>query len=333
MNPDNIDKIRLFVGPMSKEIVDVSIDYEKKTSHSLGLIPSRRQIEFQGGYVNNWKTEEFTQYIAEKNSNITLVRDHGGPGQGSNPDDGLESLRHDIHSGFKFLHIDPWKTVNSIEAGIQKTSNIINYCCNISDTIDFEVGTEESIFPYSPDDLEHILAKLKMILGDKFNRIKYGVVQSGVKISGTKNIGNFDPKRLNHMTQICRHYNLISKEHNGDYLTTSEIGQRVNQGLDCINIAPEFGVAQTKILLEGGLVSLSDALRVCKEVNKFSKWIPEEHKSVPPDRMIVEVSGHYCFTKEPFKSAISQIKEKLSMHLFERFDEIYRAWDTLDDKN
>jgi len=332
MKPDNTDKIRLFVGPMSKEIVDIAIEYDKK-KNPLGLIPSRRQIENSGGYVNNWSTSEFSHYVKSRNSNICLVRDHGGPGQGSESDDGLESLRSDIASQFDILHIDPWKTCKTLEQGIEKTESLIRLCCRLSGNIIFEVGTEEAIFPYTDKDLDTILSRLQKRLGDKFERVKYAVIQSGVKISGTENVGNFDPNRLERMVKIVKNYGLLSKEHNGDYLTAPQIQVRSMLGLDSINIAPEFGVAQTRLLLQEGLISLDDALKTCKEVDKFSKWIPEEYKHVPPERMIVEVSGHYCFTKEPFKSAISQIKEKLSMHLFERFDEIYRAWDTLDDKN
>ena len=56
---------RLFVGPMSREIVDIVIEYSKKKS-PLGLIPSRRQIEHTGGYVNDWSTSDFSQHVKEK---------------------------------------------------------------------------------------------------------------------------------------------------------------------------------------------------------------------------------------------------------------------------
>ena len=49
MNP------KLFIGPMSKEIVDAVIDYPVP----LGLIPSRRQVDYENGYVNGWVTETF----------------------------------------------------------------------------------------------------------------------------------------------------------------------------------------------------------------------------------------------------------------------------------
>jgi hypothetical protein len=317
---------RLFVGPMSKEIVDIVIDYAKERN-TLGLIPSRRQIEYSGGYVNDWTTSEFSHYVKSRNSNICLVRDHGGPGQGSVPDDGLESFRNDVISQFDILHIDPWKTCKTVEEGIEKTERLIRSCCRLSENITFEVGTEESIFPYSERDLDLILGSLQEVLKDEFDRVKYAVIQSGVKISGTENVGNFDERRLEKMVKVVKKYGLFSKEHNGDYLTTNEIQNRSALGLDSINIAPEFGVAQTRILLKSGLVSLEEALETCKTINKFSKWIPENLRHDPPDELIVDVSGHYCFTKDPFRESVGLVKEELTRHLFSRFDEIHSAWE------
>ena len=50
------------------------------------LIASRRQIDcdsFGGGYVENWSTEEFSEYVKknDRSKNIILARDHGGPWQ------------------------------------------------------------------------------------------------------------------------------------------------------------------------------------------------------------------------------------------------------------
>ena len=50
------------------------------------MIASRRQIdssELGGGYVNNWTTESFSNYVKKKDKkkNVVLCRDHGGPWQ------------------------------------------------------------------------------------------------------------------------------------------------------------------------------------------------------------------------------------------------------------
>ena len=84
-------KPRLFIGPMSKEIVDAVIDFP----WPLGLIPSRRQVDHESGYVNGWVTETFCNYVRSKRKDILLVRDHGGPNQGYKVDNGIElSLIH-----------------------------------------------------------------------------------------------------------------------------------------------------------------------------------------------------------------------------------------------
>ena len=52
----------LGVGPMSQNIVDVTIEIADKYNAPLMLIASRRQVDSQlhgGGYVNNWTTETF----------------------------------------------------------------------------------------------------------------------------------------------------------------------------------------------------------------------------------------------------------------------------------
>ena len=320
---------RLFVGPMSKEIVDIAAEFSRDKERMLGLIPSRRQIENTGGYVNSWTTKAFSEYTKKQNKDLLLVRDHGGPGQGNIIDDGIESLGVDIKSGFSVLHIDPWKTVKTVKEGIEKTSKIILECNRSNKDILYEIGTEEAIYPYTPEQLDQIIIETKKSVGNASKNIAYGVVQSGVQISGTKNIGNFDPSRLRRMTNVCKAHGLISKEHNGDYLSLEEIKARVSQGLDCINIAPEFGVIQTKLLMEHAFSEdqKENAYKVCKESKKYAKWIPADMKLDPPVDMIVNVSGHYSFTKEPFASSIPLIQLQLRHVLFKRFEEIVSCWD------
>ena len=50
---------------MSKNIVDSIIEFQINQILKVGLIPSRRQIEYDGGYCNNWTTEEFSKYASD----------------------------------------------------------------------------------------------------------------------------------------------------------------------------------------------------------------------------------------------------------------------------
>ena len=113
----------LGVGPMSKNCIDASIEISNEHNIPLMLIASRRQIdsnESGGGYVNNWTTEKFSEYvkICDKNKNIILCRDHGGPWQNDyeknnklNFHEAMESAKKsfavDIKSNFQIIHIDP----------------------------------------------------------------------------------------------------------------------------------------------------------------------------------------------------------------------------------
>ena len=66
---------KYYIGPMSKNTVDAVIEFDG----NFGFIPSRRQVDYNGGYVNDWSTGEFAKYV---NGRIPIQRDHGGIGQG-----------------------------------------------------------------------------------------------------------------------------------------------------------------------------------------------------------------------------------------------------------
>ena len=117
--------MKFFFGPMSKNVVDSIIEFSLiNPDINITLIPSRRQIEYNGGYVNNWTTSEFAKYVKERNSKIKIERDHSGPSQGTNIDDGFESLKEDAKY-FDIIHIDPWKYCDNIEDGIEWTAKMI----------------------------------------------------------------------------------------------------------------------------------------------------------------------------------------------------------------
>ena len=49
----------LGVGPMSKNCVDAVLDLSKESIFPIMLISSRRQIDYDSGYVNNWNTKNY----------------------------------------------------------------------------------------------------------------------------------------------------------------------------------------------------------------------------------------------------------------------------------
>ena len=214
--------VKYFIGPMSKNIVDAIVEFCANTGNTIAFIPSRRQVEWDGGYVNNWTTEEFSKYV----TTLPLQRDHSGPGQGNNDDDGLESLAHDAKY-FQLIHIDPWKKYPGYVDGLEQTIKMIKFALEINPQLIFEVGTEEAIRPFEADELNQLVIDLWAALPkETYKQIKYLVIQSGTSLKGTNQTGNYDAERLKEMVKVAQRHDLISKEHNGDYIPVEIIKEK-----------------------------------------------------------------------------------------------------------
>ena len=175
---------RLHVGPMSKNVVDSILKFSKDSGLDVGLIPSRRQIEYGGGYVNNWTTKNFSRYVGGR---LFITRDHAGPNQGAVKDIGYKSLNEDCKY-FSMVHIDPWKKYKKYEDGLAFTIKAIKYCYSKNPFILFEVGTEESIRPFSCVELDRLLKDLKLKLShEEWSNVRCAVIQSGTGLLGYEN--------------------------------------------------------------------------------------------------------------------------------------------------
>ena len=318
---------KIYFGPMSKNIVDVLLSLS--TKYPIGFIPSRRQVEFNGGYVNGWTSQDFFDYVKSKNDSCLVCRDHGGRLQGQHPDDGDASISQDSHIGFDIIHIDQWKQFTTIEEVALETCRVIKHCLSINSDCKFEIGTEEAIKHYTFQQLNEFLSIVKENLGQHFSSVVYAVVQFGTKIVGTKNVGLYNKDRATQMINVVKSYGLLSKEHNGDYLTLEELKERFDIGLDAINIAPEFGVLESTSLINYFVDNMEmDKLQkfyeLCYHSKKWVKWLPSDHdnKSKFYEYLICRVSGHYVFNDNQVNSWKSEdlkidinIKQKLNKEI------------------
>jgi tagatose-1,6-bisphosphate aldolase non-catalytic subunit AgaZ/GatZ len=341
----------LGIGPMSKNCVDASIELAEQYSVPLMLIASRRQIESEkngGGYVENWTTENFAEYVQNKdiNNNIILARDHGGPWQNEvevtqnmNLKDAMKSAKNsyatDIDSCFQILHIDPSIDIYSKPNNdqiLERVFELIEFCWayarNKNKNISFEIGTEEqSGGNNSKEELEYTLEKMREFC-DK-NNIPFPtfiVVQAGTKVMETQNVGSFDsPIRISNelppeiqvpqMINICNRYGIFMKEHNTDYLSTESLRWQPRLGIHSANVAPEFGVAETKafisVLKEKGHIDLlDDFLKLAYESNKWNKWILKDSKADFTKKAII--AGHYVFASDEFISIKAEASKRVS---------------------
>ncbi|ABB50390.1 hypothetical protein PMT9312_1330 [Prochlorococcus marinus str. MIT 9312] len=297
---------KIYIGPISKNCIDSVIELNNE-GFNIGLIPSRRQIDYDKGYVNNWTTREFSNYVKSRNPNIIIKRDHCGPDQGKIKDNGLDSAIYDVKENFDIIHIDPWKTYKDINDAAIATKNIIKECVIYNKNINFEIGTEEGIRKYSPEEFKYFIEKLFGLLSlDEFNLIKYGVVQGGTRLSMNKNIGNFNEEKIKDFIAICKNFSLMSKEHNGDYLKLSDIKRKFDLGLNAINIAPEMGFIESTCILEQiKLVSDNETFKKlfnkCLQSGQWKKWIPLEKQNKiieEKNELLIKISGHYIYSSD-----------------------------------
>lgn len=325
----------LGVGPMSVNCVDAAVELANEHEVPLLLIASRRQIdseEFGGGYVNNWTTEEFANYVIErdKKGKVLLARDHGGPWQSiKEKEAGLglrramesakSSYRADIAAGFQVLHIDPSVDIHGqpdIDEVLERVFDLYEYCWSQAQQhrqeVIFEIGTEEqSGSTNSQEELDYTLNEVqKFCAKNRLPRPTFVVIQCGTRVMETRNVGSFDSPirvadeipaeiQLPKMIEICNRHGIFMKEHNTDYLSDDGLQWHPRLGIHAANVAPEFGVAETRALLAllecNGLQPLADRfLQIAYNSKKWDKWMLKDTKATDRDRAVI--AGHYVFS-------------------------------------
>ena len=162
----------------------------------------------------------------------------------------------------------------------------------------------------------------------KLNNFPYPsfvVIQAGTRVMETQNVGSFDsPIRLANqlppeiqiprMIDICNKHGIWMKEHNTDYLSTESLRWQPRLGIHAANIAPEFGVAETrafvKILKETDQLDLLDQfLAASYRSMKWKKWMLNETTCNNFDRSII--AGHYVFSTEECLEIKASARKKI----------------------
>ncbi len=325
---------------MSKNIVDTVIEYSNSFQLPFTFIPSRRQVEYNGGYVNNWTTKEFVNYVKSKGKYISVERDHGGPGQGTNMDDGVISFKEDCKY-MDIIHIDPWKKYQNYEDGLEETIKALNLCYNENSDLFFEIATEQGIRRFEVDELEKFILDLqKKLKPEIYERIKYFVVQCGTGLLEASNIGHYEKDRLKNMVLLCKKYGFISKEHNGDWVSVDLMREKFELGLDCINVAPELGQIETKAIIKA--IKMIESVdkreelmekfyRICHDSKKWVKWVSKDFKPEENKEKLINICGHYVFSNFMFleiKNQLSNVDKLIKRDLLIKLREYHSLYDS-----
>jgi len=313
-------KAKLALGPMSSEIIEAAFKFSNFYRKQLMLIASKNQIDYSVGYVNNWTTKQYMDFIREmkekyKNSDIKICRDHCGPGFNGKYEleDTYNTIKADIGNGFDLIHIDFCMHKGGKEEKLIESKKAIQYCLKLNPNISLEIGTDENEgINFSMANLEDLKKEINFF--KDFCNPEFYVIQTGSLIKEINQVGNFNKEFVSNVSKILNANNIKLKEHNADYLSVQDIKQRGGI-VDAMNIAPQLGVIQTALVLNKCLmygINFDDFIEETYKKEKWKKWM---YKNTPENKFLCAIiSGHYNFASDKYKNIIAKIEEKEDIH-------------------
>ena len=225
-----------------------------------------------------------------------------------------------MQAGFQILHIDPSVDIHgkpNVDEVLDRMYELYEFCWSQSQKLRqeviFEIGTEEqSGSTNTQEELDYTLnAVQRFCKKSHLPQPSFVVIQSGTRVMETRNVGSFDSPirvadelpaeiQIPKMIEICNRYGILMKEHNTDYLSDEALQWHPRFGIHAANVAPEFGVTETRALISvletNGLGKLAERfLQHSFESNKWDKWMLENTKATDRDRSII--AGHYVFSQ------------------------------------
>jgi hypothetical protein len=312
----NKNSISLALGPISSEIIEAVFHYSHFHREPLMLIASKNQIDHSGGYVNNWRTKQYMQFVSEmkrqySNAEIKICRDHCGPGFNGNDDlkDVYKTIDTDIANGFDLIHIDFCHFKDTKDKQLMETKKAIQYCLKRKPKIELEIGTDENQGTnYSLPNLKEWEKEIDFFL-DCCKPLYY-VVQTGSLVREIGQAGTFNKPFVANVHKMLQSKGLKLKEHNADYLSKDEITMR--RGIvDAMNNAPQLGVVQTQAVLTRCLIYGIKVDTFLDEVYVGGKWKKWLNMNTADNKMLCSIiAGHYHFSSSMYKEIIRQLSEK-----------------------
>lgn len=310
-------KSNLAIGPMSSEIIESVFRYSQNHNKELMLIASKNQIDYNGGYVNNWTTRAYMKFIKSirkqyPKSKVIICRDHCGPNFNGRGDlkDTYDTIREDISCGFDLIHIDLCRFNGDKKEKLEETKAAVEYCLRLNPNIMLEIGTDENVGETS--NLKDIGKDVDFFKG--FCNPEFYVVQTGSLVKEMNQVGNFNKPFVEKVYKMLKSKGLKLKEHNADYLSKEEIILRKSV-VDAMNIAPQLGVVQTALIIKKCLIygiGFDEFIEEAYTSGKWKKWL---YKNSEANKLLCSmIAGHYNFTSESYKKIIKQLEEREDIH-------------------
>ena len=313
-------KSRLGLGPMSPEIIEGIIKASSFLKKSFMLISTQNQIDWNRGYVNNWNTEEYVDFVNELKkkyklndlkNHIYLCRDHCGPNfKTSGSCDVSKTINDDILNGFDLIHIDFSMISKDKKIVLSETKKTIKKILKMNPDMKIEIGTEENtgIIKGGIKEIEEEFNFLSDVIKPEFY-----VVQTGSLIREIYQYGTFNKRFVNSVHNILKKNGVKLKEHNSDYLDYESIN--IRKGIvDAMNIAPQLGVLQTTMVINEAItygLDIKPFIECSYKSKKWKKWL---FKSTRDNKMLCSIiAGHYNFTTDEYKRLIAKLEKHIDI--------------------
>lgn len=309
-------KAKFGIGPMSSETIEAVYRYSNFHRKQIMLIASKNQIDYSGGYVNGWNTNEYANALDELNKKYTFsdvinCRDHCGPGFNGdfNLDDTYETIKSDIENNFDLIHIDFCHFKGNNAERLEESKKAIELCQKLNNDILIEIGTDENLGDkFALNSLSDIESEINYFT--KFSEPTFFVVQTGSLVMEINQVGSFNVDFSKEVSKLIHEQGLRFKEHNADYLNAAEINNRAGI-VDAMNIAPQFGVIQTGLVLNRCLkygINYDEWANQIYEGKKWKKWL---YKNTLDNQFLcTNIAGHYHFSSDHYKKIIERINKQ-----------------------
>jgi hypothetical protein len=239
-----------------------------------------------------------------------MCRDHCGPyfldaEKGLSLRDAIEATKktiaYDIEQGFNLIHIDTSRVDDTY--GIAE--ELFKFCIDLNPNIRFEFGTEENVGVAAGA----IKYKNDVAFAKNIPNLEFVVAQTGSLCHEDHQAGTFEIDTVRDLVRVANENGVKLKEHNADYLTAEQIKLRKMAGVHAMNIAPQLGVVQTKLLKSmalsrGGEEQWAAFSKVVLASGRWKKWTDSDQ-----DQQKVIVAGHYCFNSPEYQAILDQISQ------------------------
>ncbi|HRJ13296.1 MAG TPA: hypothetical protein PKW15_08650, partial [Alphaproteobacteria bacterium] len=198
---------------------------------------------------------------------------------------------------------------------------------NIMD-VGFEIGTDETVGEdFTPAEWDQFLAEVMgAAIAAGANLPISFAVPMGTKVKEMCNAGGLSSRsadmrkweaRIAELHTIAACHHVILKLHNSDYMARDMIDHYIEHGVRCMNVAPEFGVVESRTLLGlmaqygmGDLLSAFHAVALAS--GRWRRWLMDDSTATEAEKAMM--AGHYVFSEPAIEMIRSRAAQQLLTH-------------------